>query len=90
MKPNPACNDSFCRKMQTLVQSGARETILDKKVEEEVEEEIVIENPFGIEIGDDDDEDDAKTDEKVDAPKVEKMNTAEVSLDDLMKQMGNL
>lgn len=87
MKPNPTCNESFCRKMQKLVETGQRPKILIKKVEE-VEEEQIIENPFGIEMGDDDEEDDTPL--PTPKPKQNTMDTAEVSLDDLMKQMGNL
>lgn len=82
MKPNPSCNDSFCRKMQAAVNDGTRPKKLVKKVPE-IEEEVIIENPFEIEMCDDDEEIEETKETKT-------VNTNEISLDDLMSQMGKL
>ena len=48
LRPNPCCNDSYCRKRQKELKEGTRDSVLERlKKEEIVEEEKEIENPFG-------------------------------------------
>jgi len=92
MKPNPTCNDSFCLKMQKKVENKEKELIIYKPKEVEIEEEVVIENPFEIEMCDDDDGDiHASSNLPVESSKETSVQkTSEVSLEDLMSQLGNL
>ncbi|CBY21699.1 unnamed protein product [Oikopleura dioica] len=92
MKPNPTCNDSFCLKMQKKVENKEKELIIYKPKEVEIEEEVVIENPFEIEMCDDDDGDiHAYSTLPVESSKETSVQkTSEVSLEDLMSQLGNL
>ena len=68
--------------MQAAVNDGTRPKKLVKKVPE-IEEEVIIENPFEIEMCDDDEEIEETKETKT-------VNTNEISLDDLMSQMGKL
>jgi len=87
MKPNPSCSDSFCCKLQKQLAAGERKRLIVEKVEV-VEEEKEIENPFGIEIGgDEDEEEETEKEEKSTKPAME---TADLSVEELMKQLGNL
>ena len=87
MKPNPSCSDSFCCKLQKQLAAGERKRVIVEKVEV-VEEEKEIENPFGIEIGgDEDEEEETEKEEKSTKPAME---TADLSVEELMKQLGNL
>ncbi|CAG5107520.1 Oidioi.mRNA.OKI2018_I69.chr1.g3366.t1.cds [Oikopleura dioica] len=100
MKPNPSCNDSFCKKMQKKVETNEKELIIYKPKVEEVEEEVVIDNPFEIEMCEEDEEDPIPTPSQ--APSTQKavteesskespaVQTSDVSLEDLMSQLGNL
>lgn len=92
LRPNPCCNDSFCRKRQAELQDGTRESVLERlKKEEIVEEDVEIENPFGIEIDDLDDDDDVETINTVETPtSMPAVEKTEASLDDLMNQLDNL
>jgi len=90
MKPNPNCSDSFCCKLQRQLADGERKRVIVEKVEV-VEEEIEIENPFGIEIGGDEEEEEEDKKEKKKEEKTKSaMETADLSVEELMKQLGNL
>ena len=85
--------------MQKKVEANEKELIIYKPKVEEVEEEVVIDNPFEIEMCEEDEEDPIPTpsiqapstpaveSSKKDSPAVQ---TSEVSLEDLMSQLGNL
>jgi hypothetical protein len=93
MKPNPTCYDSFWLKMQKKVENKEKELIIYKPKVVEVEEEVIIENPFEIEMCDDDDE---EIQPSTNPPPLESskessvQKTSEVSLEDLMSQLGKL
>ena len=86
--------------MQKKVETKEKELIIYKPKVEEVEEEVVIDNPFEIEMCEEDEEDPIPTPSQ--APSTQKavteesskespaVQTSEVSLEDLMSQLGNL
>lgn len=78
--------------MQKKVSNKEKELIIYKPKVVEIEEEVVIENPFEIEMCDDDNEDiHASSNHPVESSKETSVQkTSEVSLEDLMSQLGNL
>ena len=81
--------------MQKKVENKEKELIIYKPKAVEIEEEVVIENPFEIEMCDEDDEDiQASSNPPPETVKSSKetavQKTSEVSLEDLMSQLGNL